>query len=102
MSVAALARPNSLRDIPWATWVLLALAGLMVFYYFTQSGEVSLGTFTLVAPVIFAAAVTYSAPSDRRFVWAALALATPAVVNVVTNWLPGAWFSVAPGDWKNA
>lgn len=102
MNFAAIARPSSLRDIPWATWVLLALGGLMLFHLFTQAGGVSLSTLAWVAPVFFAAAVVYAAPPDRRFVWAALALATPAAVLVISNWLPNAWFSIVPGDWKNA
>jgi hypothetical protein len=46
--------------------------------------------------------VVFVAPADRRFTWAALALAATPVVNLIANWLPEAWFAVAPGDWKNA
>ena len=102
MTVAAVARPSSLRDVAWATWILLALGGLMVLYVFTQPGGLALGTFSFVAPVFFAAAVIYAAPMDRRFVWGAVLIALAPAVWFIAGVLPDAWFAVVPGDWKNA
>ncbi len=96
------ARPTSLRAVPWTVWVLLALAALIVVRGFTQTVVQPLGTLAFAAPVLFAAAVIFVAPKDRRFVWAALFLAATPAVNLIANTLPGVWQSVAPGEWKNA
>jgi hypothetical protein len=101
MGVAVVARPGSMRDIKWPVWALLALAALVMAYGFVQSGP-HLSTVTFAAPLLFAAAVVYVAPSDRRFVWAAVLMALPPVVAVTTAWLPDFWFDTVPGDWKNA
>ena len=77
------------------------IAGLIVVRSITQALDL-IGMFTFVAPVLFAAVVIYAAPSDRRFLWAALALAAPPTVSLITTWLPDAWLSLAPGDWQNA
>lgn len=101
MGVAVVARPGSMRDIKWPVWALLALAALVMAYGFVQSGP-HLSTVTFAAPLLFAAAVVYVAPSDRRFVWAAVLMALPPVVAATTAWLPDFWFDTVPGDWKNA
>jgi hypothetical protein len=101
MSVAAAARPGSMRDIRWPVWVLVALAALVVVYGLTQSG-LQIGSFTFAAPLLFAAAVVYVAPADRRFTWAAVLIALMPVVLIITGWLPDFWFDTVPGDWKNA
>lgn len=101
MGVAMVARPASLRAIPWATWVLLAVAALVLVGWFVKAGP-QLGILTIAAPVVFAAAVVYAAPADRRFTWAALALAADPVIRTIWNYLPEAVFTYAPGDWRNA
>ena len=61
-----------------------------------------IGTLGFAAPVVFAAVVVYLRPPDMRFTWAALAIAATPVVVLIANWLPDAWFALAPADWKNA
>ncbi len=101
MSVDAVARPFSWRAIPWATLVLAVVAGLIVVRSLTL-GQLSLGTLAFAGPVVFAAVVIYVRPQDRRFFWAALAIAATPAVSLVTIWLPDVWLSLAPDDWKNA
>ncbi|MEA2676536.1 MAG: hypothetical protein QOJ81_677 [Chloroflexota bacterium] len=101
MSVATVARPNSLRDIPWAVWVLLAIALGLFLYMFTRPGFAPIGALATVAPVVFAAAVVYARPSDRRFAWAALFLAATPAIGLIAGVVPDAWFTYMPGDWKN-
>lgn len=102
MIVQAVGRPSSLRDIPWPTWVLLALAALVLVRGFTQPVFAPVGTLTFAAPLLFAAAVVYVAPADRRFVWAAILLAVSPAAFLIGGTLPDVWFDMAPGDWKNA
>lgn len=101
MSVLAVARPGSLRDIGWPVWVLIALAAVVMVYGFVQSG-LDIGRLSFAAPILFAAAVAYAKPSDRRFLWGAVLIAVAPVVGVVTAVLPDLWFDAVPGDWKNA
>ncbi len=102
MNAEAVARPSNWRAIPWAALVLAVIAGLIVVRSLALGQFSPIGTLGFAAPVAFAAVVVYVRPPDRRFTWAALALgATPAVV-LAANWLPDAWFAMAPGDWKNA
>jgi hypothetical protein len=101
MGVVAVARPSSMRDIKWAVWVLLALAALVMAYSLIQSGP-HIGVITFAAPLIFAAAVVYVAPADRRFAWAAVLIALGPAVASIAGWLPDFWFDTVPGDWKNA
>jgi hypothetical protein len=101
MSVVAVARPNSLREIPWAVWVLLAIAVGLFAYMFTRPGFTPIGALATVAPVVFAAAVVYVRPLDKRFVWAALFLAATPAIGLFAGVVPDAWFTYMPGDWKN-
>ncbi|MEO8626191.1 MAG: hypothetical protein ABI452_05775 [Candidatus Limnocylindrales bacterium] len=102
MNVEAVARPMSWRAIPWAVLALLVIAGLIVARSLSLNQFSPIGTLGFAAPVVFAAVVLYLRPADRRFRWAALAIAATPVVALIANWLPDAWFSLAPGDWKNA
>lgn len=101
MSVTA-ARPSSLRDIPWPTWLLLLIAVVLVAYELTQLGYSLIGALLTGAPVLFAAVVLYVEPADRRYTWAALALAVAPVLSLAWSALPEAVFRYAPGDWRNA
>ncbi|HUP82648.1 MAG TPA: hypothetical protein VM284_00480 [Candidatus Limnocylindria bacterium] len=101
MSVAAVARPSSLRDIPWAVWLLLAFAAALALYIFSRPGYTVIGGLATIAPIVFAAAVVYVKPADQRFMWAALFLAATPVVGLIAGVFPDAWFAYAPGDWKN-
>ncbi len=98
----ALARPRSLRDIPSVTWSLLLVAVVLVAYELSQLSYSLIGALPTAAPVLFAAAVLYVRPADRRYTWAALALAVAPVVSLVWSALPEAVFRYAPGDWRNA
>jgi hypothetical protein len=80
----------------------MVIAGLIVVRSLTVGQFTPIGTLGFAAPVVFAAIVLYVRPPDRRFTWAALAMAASPVVILVANWLPDAWYSMAPGDWKNA
>jgi hypothetical protein len=103
MSVAAFARPISVRDIPWATWALLALAlGRLVYGVIQPGGFQLISALAGTGPLVFAAAVVYVNPPDRRFKWAALALAATPVIGLLSAVVPEAVFTYAPGDWKNA
>ncbi|MEP7360347.1 MAG: hypothetical protein ABI744_02085 [Chloroflexota bacterium] len=102
MNVEAVAQRPVWRNIPWAALGLLVIAGLIVVRSLALSQFTPIGTLGFAAPVLFAAAVLFMRPQDRRFTWAALAIAASPVVIVIANWLPDAWFSMAPGDWKNA
>jgi hypothetical protein len=101
MGVVAVARPSSMRDIRWPVWALLALAAVVMAHSFMQAGP-HLSIVTFAAPLLFAAAVVYLAPPDKRFVWAAVLIAIQPAVVVITAWLPDFWFDTVPGDWKNA
>ena len=102
MNVDTVARPLNWRAIPWAALILAVICGLIVVRSLALGQFSPIGTLGFAAPVAFAAVVAYVRPPDRRFTWAALALAaTPAVV-LAANWLPDTWFSLAPADWKNA
>ena len=101
MSVLAVARPSSMRDMKWPVWVLLALAALVMAYSVIQYG-LHLSTLAFAAPLLFAAAVVYVAPSDKRFAWAAVLIALQPAVAIIAAWLPNFWFDTVPGDWKNA
>jgi hypothetical protein len=90
------------RAIPWAALALLVIAGLIVVRSLTVGQFAPIGTLAFCGPVFFAAAVLFVTPVDRRFTWAALALAATPAVTLLANWLPDAWFWLAPGDWKNA
>jgi hypothetical protein len=102
VSVDAVAQRPGWRAIPWPVWLLLVFAGLIIVRSITASGFAPLGALTGVAPVLLAAAVIYMAPADRRFVWAAVAIALPIIVRIIGAWLPDFWAASAPGDWKNA
>ncbi len=81
---------------------LLVIAGLIVVRSITVGQFTPIGTLGFVAPVVFAAVLLYVRPPDRRFTWAALAIAASPIVLLIANWLPDAWYSIAPGDWKSA
>jgi len=103
MGVVALARPSSMRDIPWAVWTLLALAvGGLVYDVIQPGGFRLISALAGTGPLVFAAAVVYVNPADRRFTWAALALAATPVIGLLSAVVPEAVFTYAPGDWKNA
>jgi hypothetical protein len=102
VNVEAVARPSIWRAIPWAALALLVVAGLIVVRSLALGQFSPIGTLGFAAPVAFAAVVVYVRPLDRRFTWAALALAATPVVVLIANWLPDTWFALAPGDWKNA
>ncbi|MDL2334813.1 MAG: hypothetical protein QFC55_02130 [Chloroflexota bacterium] len=102
MNVEAVARPLNWRAIPWAALILTVICGLIVVRSLALGQFSPIGTLGFAAPVAFAAVVAYVRPPDRRFTWAALAIAATPVVVLAANWLPDAWFSLTPGDWKNA
>src|SRR5438105_730215 len=102
MSAAMVARPTSLRDIPWLVWLPLVLVGGLFISARTSPGSGPIQALATPAPVVFAAAVIYAKPSDRRFVWAALGLAATPAVGLLVRLIPDLVFSYAPGDWKNA
>jgi hypothetical protein len=102
VNVEAVARPKSVRDIPGAVWLLLAIAGALAVRVFTGPGWTIFSVLATPGPVLFAAAVIYARPADRRFVWAALALAATPAVGLLVQVLPEFVFRNAPGDWKNA
>lgn len=102
MNVEAVARPWSLRAVPWLTWLLLVLGVLYFARGLLPPGFSPLGALANAGPIFFAAAVIYMNPADRRFRLAALALAAPPIVSLLANWTPIIWQQVAPDDWVNA
>jgi hypothetical protein len=102
VSVEAVARPRGLRTVPWLAWLLLVVGALYVVRGLLPPGFSPLSSLARAGPIFFAAAVVYMGPPDRRFRWAALALAVPPIVRLLANWTPIVWQQVAPGDWRNA
>jgi hypothetical protein len=103
MSVAAVARSTNMRDIPWGSWVLLALAvGGLVYDVIQPGGFQLISALAGTGPLVFAAAILFVDPPDRRFTWAALALAATPVIGLLSAVVPEAVFTYAPGDWKNS
>jgi hypothetical protein len=94
--VGSLDRLAGLRTVPWLTWVLLALAAAYLVYRWGQPGFAALDAFVGCAPLVFGAAVIYARPADRRFAWAALAIAAGPVLRLAAILLPGAWVAVVP------
>jgi hypothetical protein len=102
VNVEAVARPWSLRAVPWLAWLLLVVGVLYVVRGLLPPSFSPLSSLAGAGPIFFAAAVVYMNPPDRRFRWAALALAIPPIVLLLAHWIPIIWPQVVPGDWKNA
>lgn len=83
-------------------WVLLVIAAALFVRVITSPGSGPIAALATPAPVVFAAAVIYARPADRRFLWAALALAATPAVGLFAQLMPELVFRYAPGDWKNA
>ena len=96
MGVQSLVRPSDLRAVHWSVWVLLLLALGYLARAFTFPIFEPVAALGAVAPLFFAAAVVYVAPSDRRVTWAALALAGGPVLRLLVGLVPGQWIASAP------
>jgi hypothetical protein len=103
VAVEAEARWEGWRAVPRMVWIFLALAVLYVVVLVLNESTIQpLGIAAGLAPILFAAAVAYVKPADRRFRWATWAIATYAVLPFILDAVPELVFRFAPGDWKNA
>ena len=91
------------RAVPWSTWLFAALAVLYGAVRLVDSAAFSpLATLVDLSPLIFAAAVAYARPADRRFRWAAWAIAGYVVLPFMLRLITDLVFSYVPGDLSNA
>lgn len=92
-------RRFDVRAMQPAVWVLLILAIVDVVVRIRSDGSF-VDPFRIpllaaaAAPFVFAAAVVYSAPADRRLVWGALALASTELLVVLAHILQPPWLSL--------
>jgi len=102
-------RTGDIRSIPLAVWPFVAL--WIADIYLRMSGGGPLGGSSFVeitqlpgviltsAPLLFAAAVAFVAPTDRRILLAAALIAVPEAANVlVMAW--SAWVSFIGDEWQ--
>ncbi|MEP7157833.1 MAG: hypothetical protein ABI797_00255 [Chloroflexota bacterium] len=91
------------RAVPWSVWLFLALAVLYAVIRILDAPVLQpLPTAAGLAPFLFAAAVSFARPADRRFRWAAWAIAAYVALPLITRPIPELVFRLAPGDWSNA
>jgi hypothetical protein len=86
VSLLTRARTGDIRSIPIAVWpfLILLLANVwLTVTDFNRPDSVPLSNFLSLAPLVFATAVAYVFPRDRRFLIGAAALALPEIVRTL-------------------
>lgn len=92
-------RGFDVRAAPLAVWLLVGLALLDVVIRFRSGGSFSdparIPSLVLVAaPFLFAAAVVYAAPTNKRILWGAVVLALAELVGLMSVVLRPPWLDL--------
>ena len=94
-------RTGDIRSVPLAFWLFgfltLLYAYLLVADPPVDSADDVLTLLIIVAPLVFATAIAWAAPVDRRFLWGAAFIAASAVPNLIEMAL--ARFAFSSFDW---
>lgn len=103
MAVESEVRWQGWRAVPWSVWFFLALAVVYVVIRILDEPTFRpMQTLVGLAPFLFAAAVAYAKPADRRFRWAVWSIVAYVALPLIARPIPELVFRYGPGDWSNA